>query len=140
MKYRHALKFMFSKKAAEFDKIFTADLTLCSICQIVGEDFVKFWGLLRKHELYQPILIHSIPTVCITHFFKCMAIHLILMAVSCLRLHCQLNSQPPKPVHCTGSSSDSFYSTLVPADLWIQCLLDYSDMQAILITSGIKVK
>ena len=30
-------------------KIFTADLTLCSTCQIGGEDFVNFCGSLRKH-------------------------------------------------------------------------------------------
>ena len=42
-------KFMFSKKATKIDKIFTVDLTLC---QIDGEDFVNFCGLLRKHELY----------------------------------------------------------------------------------------
>ena len=45
------LKFMFSKKATKFDKIFTIDLTLCSKCQIGGEDFVYFCGILRKHEL-----------------------------------------------------------------------------------------
>ena len=44
---------MFSKKATKFDKIFTVDLTLCSNCQIDGEDFVNFCGHLRKHELYQ---------------------------------------------------------------------------------------
>ena len=33
------------------DKIFTVDLTVCSKCQIDGEDFVKFCGLPRKHEL-----------------------------------------------------------------------------------------
>ena len=46
------LKFMFSKKATQFDEIFTSNLTLCSKCQIAGEDFVYFCGLLRKHELY----------------------------------------------------------------------------------------
>ena len=45
---------MFSKKATKFDKIFTVDLTLCSKCQIVGEDLVNFCGLLRKHKLYNP--------------------------------------------------------------------------------------
>ena len=45
------LKFMFSKKAKKIDKIFIVDLTLCSKCQIDGEDFVFFGGLLRKHEL-----------------------------------------------------------------------------------------
>ena len=43
---------MFSKKSTKIDKIFTLDLTLCSKCQIEGEDFVDFCGLLRKHELY----------------------------------------------------------------------------------------
>ena len=46
------LKFMFSKKATKIDEIFTVDLTLCSKCQIDGEDFFNFCGLLRKHELY----------------------------------------------------------------------------------------
>ena len=45
------VKFMFSKKATKIEEIFTVDLTLCSKCQIVSEDFVKFCGLLRKHEL-----------------------------------------------------------------------------------------
>ena len=45
------LKFMFSKKATKIDEIFTVDLTLCSKCQINGEDFVNFCGLLKKHEL-----------------------------------------------------------------------------------------
>ena len=40
---------MFSKKATKIDEIFT--LTLCSKCQMDGEDFVNFCGLLRKHEL-----------------------------------------------------------------------------------------
>ena len=43
---------MFSKKATKIDKIFNADLILCSKCQIDSEDFVNFCGLLRKHELY----------------------------------------------------------------------------------------
>ena len=46
------IKFMFSKKATKIDEIFTVDLTLCSKCQINGEDFVIFCGLHRKHELY----------------------------------------------------------------------------------------
>ena len=45
------LKFMFSKKAIKIDEIFTVNLTLCSKCQIDGEDFVKSCGLFRKHEL-----------------------------------------------------------------------------------------
>ena len=44
---------MFSKKATKFDKIFTVDLTLTANCQIDGEDFLNFCGLLRKQELYQ---------------------------------------------------------------------------------------
>ena len=31
------------------------DLTLCSKCQIDGEDFINFCCLLRKHELYTKI-------------------------------------------------------------------------------------
>ena len=46
------VKFMFSKKATKIDEIFTLNLTLCSKCQIDGEDFVNFCGLLRKYELY----------------------------------------------------------------------------------------
>ena len=42
---------MFSK-ATKIDEIFTNNLTLCSKCQIDGEDFVNFSGLLRKYELY----------------------------------------------------------------------------------------
>ena len=45
------LKFVSSKKATKIDEIFTVDLTICSKCQIDGEDFVNFCGLLRKHEL-----------------------------------------------------------------------------------------
>ena len=47
------LKFIFSEKATKIDEIFTVNLTLCSKCQIDGEDFVNFCGLLRKHELYE---------------------------------------------------------------------------------------
>ena len=46
------VKFMFSKKATKIDEIFTVDLTLCSKCQIDGEHFFNFHGLLRKYELY----------------------------------------------------------------------------------------
>ena len=44
---------MFSKKTTKFDKIFTVDLTITTYCEIDGEDFVNFCGLLRKHELYK---------------------------------------------------------------------------------------
>ena len=47
----HQVKFMFSKKATNINEIFTVDLTLCSKCQIYGEDLVNFCGLLRKHKL-----------------------------------------------------------------------------------------
>ena len=42
---------MFSKKATKIEEIFDVDLTVCSKCQIDGEDFVKYCSLLRKHEL-----------------------------------------------------------------------------------------
>ena len=48
------LKLKFSEKATKIDKIFSVNLIVCSNCQIDGEDFVNFCGLLRKHELYQP--------------------------------------------------------------------------------------
>ena len=34
------------------DEIFTVYLTVTTYCQIVGEDFINFCGLLRKRELY----------------------------------------------------------------------------------------
>ena len=42
---------MLSKKATKIDEVFTVDLMLCSKCQINGEDFVNFRGLLIKYEL-----------------------------------------------------------------------------------------
>ena len=48
---KNEVKFMFSKQATKIDKLFTVDLTLCSKCQIDGEDFVNFCGLLRKYKL-----------------------------------------------------------------------------------------
>ena len=54
------VKFMFSKKYSKLTEIFTVDLTLCSKCQIDGEDFISFCGLPRKHELYhQQIIVIS---------------------------------------------------------------------------------
>ena len=43
---------MFSKNATIIDEIFTMNLTICSKCQINGEDFVDFCGLLRIQKLY----------------------------------------------------------------------------------------
>jgi hypothetical protein len=53
--YLETLKFKFSKKATQFDKIFTVDLTVTTYCQIVSEDFFNFRGLLRKRELYNKV-------------------------------------------------------------------------------------
>ena len=53
-------KVMFSKKATKIDEIFTVDLTLCSKCQINGEDFVIFCDLLRKQELYCPYVLKNV--------------------------------------------------------------------------------
>ena len=47
---------MFSKKATKIDEIFTVDLTLCSKCQIDGEDFVNFCGLLGKNTNFKKSL------------------------------------------------------------------------------------
>ena len=43
---------MFSEKATKIEEIFSVDWTVCSKCQMDGEDFVNFCGLLRKHKLY----------------------------------------------------------------------------------------
>ena len=43
---------MFSKKATKTNEIYTVNLTVTTYCQIDGEDFVNFCGLLRKRELY----------------------------------------------------------------------------------------
>ena len=51
-RYELWVKFVFSMKATKIDEIFTVDLTVCSKCQIDGEDFIKFCGLLKKHKLY----------------------------------------------------------------------------------------
>ena len=56
-KSQSRVKLTFSKKATKIDKIFTVNLTVCSNCQIDGEDFVNFCGLLRKHKLYATTLI-----------------------------------------------------------------------------------
>ena len=45
------VKFMFSKKAIKIDEMFTVVLTVTTYCQIDGDDFVNFCGLLRKREL-----------------------------------------------------------------------------------------
>ena len=42
---------MFFKKATKFDEIFTNDLKLCCKSQIDREDFVNFFGLIKKDEL-----------------------------------------------------------------------------------------
>ena len=47
-----SVKLMLSKKATKIDEILTVDLTVTTYCQIDGEDFVNFCGLLRKRELY----------------------------------------------------------------------------------------
>ena len=46
------IKFVYFKKVTKIDKIFTDEFTLTTCCQIDGEDFVNFCGLLRKCELY----------------------------------------------------------------------------------------
>ena len=44
----YIVKFMFSKKATKIDKIFTDDLTLCSKCQIDGEELPIFVAYLEN--------------------------------------------------------------------------------------------
>ena len=45
-----SLKFMFSKKVTKIEKIIMVNLTVTTYCQIDGEDFVNFCGLLRKRK------------------------------------------------------------------------------------------
>ena len=53
------LKFIYSEKATKFCEIFTFDCMYCS--QKLGEDFVKFCGLLRIYELYiSPFWKHTV--------------------------------------------------------------------------------
>ena len=66
------IKFMFSKRATKIDEIFTVDLTLCSKCQIDGEDFISFYGLFRKHELYQFCISKSLFHDSFWHIFGAM--------------------------------------------------------------------
>ena len=45
-------------KPTKIDEIFSIDLTLTTLCQIDGEDFINFCGRLRKHELYLSTMIY----------------------------------------------------------------------------------
>ena len=65
---------MFSKKATKIYEIFTVDLTLCSKCQIDGEDFANFCGLLGKYELY-PTRIFLLTHMAMIKSFSNCAIH-----------------------------------------------------------------
>ena len=47
---------MFSKKATKIDEIFTVDLTICSKCQIDGEDFLIFVAFLENTNFKQKML------------------------------------------------------------------------------------
>ena len=42
------LKFMFSKKTTKIDELSTIDLTVCSKCQMDGEDFFDFVAFLEN--------------------------------------------------------------------------------------------
>ena len=69
---------MFSKIAIKFDEIFTADLTLCSKCQIDGKDFFNFCVLFRKVELYcdWSLKHHQVPRGAFSIFLEFSSIHL----------------------------------------------------------------
>ena len=43
-----SVKFVLSKNATKFDKIFTLDLTLTTYCQIEGEDFIIIVAFLEN--------------------------------------------------------------------------------------------
>ena len=67
---------MLSKKTTKNDEIFTIDLTLCSKCQIDGEDFINFCGLLGKHELYRIDRMSSTMQEMSYVLLKCIKVHL----------------------------------------------------------------
>ena len=55
--FSYLIKFLFSKKATKINEIFTIDLTLCSKCQIDGEDFVNFlWPSQKTRTLNKVFL------------------------------------------------------------------------------------
>ena len=61
---RFYLKFVFSKKATKFEKIFTVNLTLTTYCQIDGEDFLISVAFLINtnftlHQLDKTIIMFS---------------------------------------------------------------------------------
>ena len=64
---------MFFKKATKIDEIFTVDLTVTTYCQIDGEDFVNFWGLFWKRELYEQMHVRTkclfVQNVCLNKMF-----------------------------------------------------------------------
>ena len=113
---------MFSKKATKIDEIFTVYLTLYSKCQIDGEDFVDFCGLLRKHELYiayshlrlefhtlQGMLSLVVLTVNLTTFYiyvHCMYIHISqVLLLRKIVFRYTLNFSPSIP--CSPSMTNS---------------------------------
>ena len=55
MDFHYQVKFMFSKKATKITESSLSNWRLLSKCQIDGEDFVIFCGILRKHKLYNHI-------------------------------------------------------------------------------------
>ena len=52
--HQRFVKFMFSKKATKIDDIFTVYLTLCSKCQIDGEDLSIFVSFLENTNFKKP--------------------------------------------------------------------------------------
>ena len=61
------VKFKFSKKATKIDKIFTVDLTLCSKCQIDGEDFVAILEKTNFMKIRKPFM-KKFKTQCASFF------------------------------------------------------------------------
>jgi hypothetical protein len=59
---------MFSKKATKIDEIFTVNLTVTTYCQIDGEDFVNFCGLLVKLNYCENVLVITV-LVFLIHLF-----------------------------------------------------------------------
>ena len=56
---REQLKFTFSEKVTKIDKIFTVNLTVCSNCQIDGEDFINFVAFLENMNFKMPYMVQN---------------------------------------------------------------------------------
>ena len=117
---------MFSKKATKIDEIFTVDLTLCSKCQINGEYFVIFCGLLRKHELYNLYIFRGIIYHCLCSRNQCHChgriVPIGFSCYNCLRCPTLFHDSRQQHVKFETTQSDPSTCTLTPRLQWVQSI------------------